>query len=539
MRRHGRSRLLRVMRGYRHLKDTDQLDLIHQIKHDFENTSLAGRSQSASEMFFRDALPIAERVVKQYLMAKFVSLPFNRSVLASLVSPGRLNIHILPGAWRAVLKENGVPVSEFASMIAWWCGVLAAWMYGVVRLFSLLYKTSPQPGPAVADGLGGSAYFDGLSMRNRPRKDGPSYDIISWYASRADRGPDVDSITHNVLSMDPLSVDGLPVSHVNSALPRFAGWSQTGWFFAWSMGATVRSLAGLFIGRWWHALMLYEAGKATVASYHKQHRLAREYWFHNSGHIYRPLWTYAAEAKGSRINLYCYATNFSDFKRPEGYPLQSGNWSLMSWTKYTVWDTYQKAFIERAVGSGVEIEIAGEIPFTDSDEPLPAIPSGSLAVFDVQPVRSSFYRMLGQRLEYYVPKNSIAFLLDIEAACQRCNLKMVLKRKREIGKLAHPDYSALIKKISGNSTNLVAINPDIAAHRVIEAADLVVSMPFTSTAMIGRKLGKPSCFYDAHGLIEFDDRAAHGIQVIRGREALIEWVRSHKAGQAPERNNEQ
>lgn len=529
----------RVMRGYRHLRETERLDLIHQIKHEFENTSFADRSPPASEMFFRDATPIAEQVVKQYLMTRIVSLPFNRSVLASMVSPGRINIHILPVAWRAVLQKNGVPVSEFASMIAWWCSILAAWAYGVVRVYSLLFKTCPRQGPAVADGLGGSAYFDGLSIRNRPRKDGPSNDIISWYASRTGRDGNVNSITHNVASMGPFSIDGLPVSYVNSALPRFTRWSQTGRYLAWSVGATLRSFAGLFIGRWWHALMLFEAGKATVANYQKQHRLAREYWFHNSGHIYRPLWTYAAETKGSQINLYCYATNFSDFKRPEGYPLQSGNWSLMTWTRYTVWDSYQKAFIERAVGSDAKIEIAGEIPFADSDESLPDIPSGSVGVFDVQPVRPSFYQVLGQRLEYYVPKNSIAFLADIEAACQKCDLKMVLKRKREIGKLAHPDYSGLIKKMTGNSTSLIAINPDIAAHRVIEAADMVISMPFTSTAMIGRKLGKPSCFYDAHGLIELDDRAAHGIPVIRGREALIEWVRSHKTGRAPERNNKQ
>ena len=491
-----------------------------------------------SERFFPHAVPVAEQLVKQYLLVRFVSLPFNRGVLASLVSQGQLNVHVLPGAWRKVLSRNGVPVSEFASMIAWWCTMLIAWGYGSARIISLLYKTRPQAGTSAAT-LREAAYFDALSPRNKPRTDRPSFDVFSWYASRSGRDGNVTSIAHGVASMEPVSVDGLPVRFAASFLPRFVRWSQSGRYLIWSIYAISSAFAGLMTGRWWNALLLSEAGKAAGAELHYSGELAREYWFHNSGHLYRPLWTYAAEAKGSRIGLYCYATNFSDFKRPDGYPPQSGNWSLMTWTNYTVWDTYQEAFIRRAVGSDVEIEIAGEIPFADSDEPLPAIPPGSVAVFDVQPVRASFYQALGQRLEYYVPKNCNAFLMDIETACRDSGLSMLLKRKREIGSLAHPQYKDMIKKISGNSSDLVAINPDIAAHRVIEAADMVISMPFTSTAMIGRKLGKPSCFYDAHGLIEQDDRAAHGIPVIRGHEALIEWVRSHKKRPAPERNEKQ
>lgn len=530
----------RAMRGYRHIRETNRLDLINRIRHDLENTSIADRSAPASEMFFREALPIAERVVRQYLMARFVnSLPFNRGVLASLVSPNQYNVHIVPGAWRTVLKEHGVPVSEFASMMVWWSALLAAWAYGTVRALLLLYKTRPQSEPIAKRSLSQAAFFDTLSPRNKPRGNGSSHDVLSWYASRSQRDGKITWIAHDVTALAPTSVAGLPVRNVGSSLSRFEDWSQTFRLLVWSVYAVGYAFAGLLTGRWWHALMLSEAARASVAALHYPGGLACEYWFHNSSHIYRPLWTYVAEGAGSQINLYCYSTNFNDFKRPEGYPLQSGNWSLMSWTRFTVWDTYQEAFIQRAVGADAQIEIAGEIPFADSDEELPAIPPDSVAVFDVQPVRPSFYRALGQRLEYYVPRNSSAFLLDIESACRDCQLNMLLKRKREIGSREHPSYKRLVEKLSGNSSGFIAINPDIAAHRVIEAADIVISMPFTSTALIARKLGKPSCFYDANGLIELDDRAAHGIPVIRGREALIEWVRSHKTGRAPERNMKQ
>jgi hypothetical protein len=41
-------------------------------------------------------------------------------------------------------------------------------------------------------------------------------------------------------------------------------------------------------------------------------------------------------------------------------------------------------------------------------------------------------------------------------------------------------------------------------------------MPFTSTALVARNLGKPSYYYDPSGIIQKDDRAAHGIPVISG-----------------------
>jgi polysaccharide biosynthesis PFTS motif protein len=49
-------------------------------------------------------------------------------------------------------------------------------------------------------------------------------------------------------------------------------------------------------------------------------------------------------------------------------------------------------------------------------------------------------------------------------------------------------------------------------------------MPFTSTALIGRELGKPSIYYDPFGQIQKDDRAAHGIKVVTGEKELHDWM---------------
>ena len=46
------------------------------------------------------------------------------------------------------------------------------------------------------------------------------------------------------------------------------------------------------------------------------------------------------------------------------------------------------------------------------------------------------------------------------------------------------------------------IDSSVSARRLIEECDAIISMPFTSTAIIGKELGKPSIFYDASASIE-------------------------------------
>ena len=54
--------------------------------------------------------------------------------------------------------------------------------------------------------------------------------------------------------------------------------------------------------------------------------------------------------------------------------------------------------------------------------------------------------------------------------------------------------------------------------------DLVISMPFTSTAIIAKEMGKPSIYYDALGSIEIN--TSHGIPVIKSKTELRGWYYS-------------
>jgi polysaccharide biosynthesis PFTS motif protein len=138
-------------------------------------------------------------------------------------------------------------------------------------------------------------------------------------------------------------------------------------------------------------------------------------------------------------------------------------------------------------------------------------------------MRDAYYQILGIDFEYYTPKTANQFLSDIFDVLRECGGAMVLKRKRKIGKLAHPEYRQFVEKSDGRS-NFVVVDPDVAAFRLIEDCVAVISMPFTSTALLGRELGKPSIYYDPSGLVQKGDRAAHGIEILCGVGQLRKWM---------------
>ena len=99
---------------------------------------------------------------------------------------------------------------------------------------------------------------------------------------------------------------------------------------------------------------------------------------------------------------------------------------------------------------------------------------------------------------------------------------MVHKIKRK-NKKAHKKYMQNLKKLK-KQPNYIEINPSLGATNVIKQAKACISMPFTSTALIAKHEGKPSVFYDPSGIIQKDDRAAHGVSVLTDIDELQEWV---------------
>jgi polysaccharide biosynthesis PFTS motif protein len=526
------SNLKKALEGYDILRSAESLDKINNIKLDLTKNRLGSIDRKASKIIFGKAAEQAELVTRQYLLMHFADLNLNKQILESIAEPEKGITLKLPAEWRKTISSHQVNVSKLRSAYHWNHFLLSTLLTNGILLLRIIYDCVLQiltiRKTAAKSMVEKYTYFFSLNGTNFPQPDkaGISHDFVSWYINWSGRNKDVQSIYHNVKGQESMHWKGVDISYLDNPFPPLYTRQALIDYFFWCVRAVFISIISIFTGRWWNILILEEAIYAAKMRYQETDLIAKEYCFNNSGWIYKPLWTYEAEAKGSKIHFYFYSTNCetlasSSKKADFHYGYQS-----MNWPHYLVWDKYQEDFVRNATDNNSKISIVGPIWFATSSRELEAFPEKTIAVFDVQPVRDAFYKTLGVSFEYYIPKVCNQFLADILEVSKSMNYTMALKRKRDIARKIHPSYRNFIKTIE-NSDNFVSVDSSISAIKVIENSSLIISMPFTSTAILGRELNKPSVFYDPLNMLQKDDQAAHGIQIISGIEELYAWVNAN------------
>lgn len=524
----GKKRMRNLMRGYRFLKASGDINKISNVKLILTNTKIYQCKSGISKIIFGTATKDAELIIRQYLLIRVGELNLNEVLLRISGKNGSKVVHPMPENWRKILQQNGFEVNNLLSSLAWNIFILLMLARGIKSIITISYKSFIEIMLPSSPQLGRYAFFDDLSKINLPisssKKD--RYDIISWYLQWTGKVDKLDTICHSVKNVESRNSQEIPIHYIKTFLMPLTNLLKLMHFIAWGILAVMLSFIDLFRNRWWHAFLLAEAAKAKQLRLQKPANLARVYLLHVSSYIYRPLWSYEAEAKGSQIICYFYSINCESFKQANAAPTEIPfGFQAMNWPNYLVWDNYQADFVRRAVGPDANIEIVGPIFFGGSNIDAKLIPKRTFAIFDVQAYRSSYYQTRALNFDYYTPKIVNQFLLDISQIMIEFDYFFALKCKRKIGKLAHPSYRAILLELS-NIKKCIVIDPDVSASALIERCDAVISLPFTSTAILGIKAKKPSVFYDPLSMLQKDDPAAHGIEIIQGRNNLKLWVKS-------------
>lgn len=506
------------------LNDNNSLGLISIIKNEFSNTKLSVGHLNSSFFPSLNTLPDYEITYKQFIFIKCINLNFNRKILFSIGCNNKFITHPLPFEWRLVLEDHGFKANTILNRFVWFIFVLKCYLKGIISILKYnylnLFKNKIN--------FGNFVYFDGLVPLNLPTSKNyeSSSNIISWYLTYFRSSLKIDNICHSVSNAERFSINSIGIRYIPSAvLPLSKLFTITKYIY-WSFNTILLSIVELFRCNFIHHILLEDINFLKLIQLSDLH--ADEYYFHNSNHIYRPLWTYALEVN-SKIVFIFYSTNCETFKRIDGYPLQENCWNLVTWSNYLVWDEYQKSFLERNIkfkNHLFSIKIVGSIWFTDSTKELSDLPKPYIAVFDIQPMRIVRYHLLGLSFDYYNSNNCIMFVDQIFKIAVKNNLTIVFKKKRNIGSLADKKYENLINRLS-KSKNFLIVDPDVSAHKVITNASAVISMPFTSTALIAKEYCKPSIYFDPTSYVQIDDRAAHGIPILNNTNLLGEWLLSN------------
>lgn len=520
-----RSRARKMIRGYRKLRAEGSLHKIQDLKESLTKTDLLIPQKKFSKLIFGSSLPSAEIVVRQYLLLNVGFLNLNNAILIAQNKKNRKVIAAIPKQWHDSFAKNNLYLNGVACALLWHLTIFCFTLYGILKIFQTLCETfiSLKRKKLIKEKY---VYFSNLSLSNLPniKNFEQSFDIISWYLQWTGRNKHIKNIHHDVNNTNEYSIKNVILRFQPNPVPPLRGLSMIARYLLWTLQVIFLVLFDMLRGRWWHGLLLNQSALSNKARLLSIEDFASEYYFHNSSWLYRPLWTYEAEKGGSKITMYFYSTNCQSFKRGDGdNPIFIG-YNSMSWTNYLVWDSYQADFIRKCVGSSVSIDIVGPIWFQSGTENISNDHVPFIAVFDVTPFRVLRYCQHALAEEYYVPDVVNKFLEDIIDIVGANNRNVGWKIKRNIGKSAHPRYRKLSDQLREES-RVIVIGADQSARSVIELADAVISMPFTSTALIARELGKPSIYYDPSGLIFKDDPAAHGIPLINSIVELNSWIR--------------
>lgn len=517
-----RASIRNLMRGYRFLKETGQMDLLIRIKDDLTHTTLNQSKGSTSRLFFGAGFKYSDIILKQFLILRFANLAFNSAILCA-IGNGRKKLYIpIPYEWRLVLEKYGFETDTFWNKIIWFWKVTYFYNYGIfVGFRSLLLVFGKKQDSASFDKTT-SVYFNGLISSNLPQNNRIGYDIISWYTRWNNRSKDIEAYCHSVKNISRTHINEIPVIYVSSALATLHRLSQISKFLLGLIWMSFLSFINLLRGKYWNALLLGESLQSFYFRLLNPKDIFADYLFHNSAYLFRPIWTYDAEERGSRVLFYFYSTNIERFKELEGYGIQPYSWQLISWPNYLVWDEYQADFINRAVGYDKNIEIVGPIFFQDSSVELVELPKNSVVVFDIQPHRESLSQTYDGAVEYFTSNVVNKFLEDIHFSCKKNGLIMILKRKRN-SNLIDKRYRTLLENFS-QSENFISIDPDVSAFRLIKETDVIISMPFTAPSIIAKNYGKSALYYDPIGIIQKDDRGAHGVQILTGLKELDMFI---------------
>lgn len=513
------------MRGHRLLRKRGNLGLIASIQSELTEKSINMDTKELAPSIFGPAIKNAELVVRQYLLLRLGGVGLATALLYALAHPAAKVAYPIPHQWRMILEKHGFQLSHWRCELLWRLYSFTLWGHGIVQIWRTVYSAvSQSPDRSLARER--YVYFVGLSRGNLPQREGgiSSHDIVSWYLQWRGRDRQISSIRHSVGANDTIKLGEVTVVPQSAPLPSLSGMHSVLRFLLWGAAAASTSLANLVRGHCWNALLLNQAVQRVQAALLPADLLATEYFFHNSQWMYRPLWTYELDSKGSTASLYFYSTNCERFKDARGYPSPHYGYAAMNWPRYLVWDGYQADFVRRVTGGASEVVEVGPIWFTSSTQELDGVRERSVALFDVTPFRHSKFCEFGMDNLFYTSEVANAFVRDVVELSRQVGADVLWKRKRNVARSAHPKYRSFIDLLNyGNDIRLVA--PEISAIRVIQASQAVISMPFTSTALIARSLGVPSVYYDPSGIVQRDDRAAHGIEILIGRHELDQWLK--------------
>ena len=524
------SYLRSIIRGYRYLKNKNNLSLIWKFKRDLTNTKLKVSDKIYDKFFFinnnRDSKEITFR---QFILDNYLSSYFNRDILSYFgKNSSKRFIGGYPKEWLDYLSKNKIKVNYFQSLLIWKAKIILKIVLSIFDYFKIIkrtlickfninkFKNKTIYIDSVSDHLINSS-INGFTNINRIQNIICNSENEEFAVILEANSSEINSFKLNKKKI----YCEKSFSSLNSYKKIF---ELTNWYFK----SIIISFFDCFSSNGLRAFLISESLKTKVYEINYSNQTLNYAFFSCSNWIYKPLWTYLAEKLGTNVFFYFYSINtyqLSMNKKDKFENLINYGWESNSWKNYFVWNKFQKHFINLLPNKS-NVIISGPILHEDElcgnlSSKIIQLPK-KIAIFDISIFRDFLYKTEGMKTIYETPEIGIKFIKDIIFLCRKKNIQILYKKKRSFSKNIHPKYENFISNISESFFH--SIEPTTSLNYLFRNANGCISFPFTSTSLIAKYSNIPSCFYDPSGKLIINVYQSHNIETIQSISKLDEWL---------------
>ena len=496
--------------------ESGEIGALHHLSVNLSQTPFPSIANNSSPYFFGVTGVDAELAARQFIASKRLGILLNKEILHCTKS--RRAKLTLPKLWRDEVQQSGLLAHNGGSGITWITFVMLAFFYGILisaKIFFTREKATDENGEL-------SAYVYGLN-RGGETSDLNLNNFLDWYKHFGLSSAGIKSIFHNVKIENPTENPQFFLHNQTFRVPPLKGALTRFKFFCWVVWAIVVAVVNSILGKWWYPLMLSEAAYMKAMQLQPKERVPKQLLFNNSDFIYQPLFALEAQRRGANVALAYYSVNIELFPENDESLQQSFGWVIGSWKTHLVWTAAHQNYISNLLEYTPKFILSRAMPLADIDTPLPVVNGPTIAVFDMTAFRRSFYCLIGQTSEYYTEANVVEFWKMVIKAAREAGITLMIKRKRQLGSQYQTDTFQKKLKLLYSET-VIEIDENVAAESLIDHCDGVVSIPFTSTSVIGLDRGKPSVYFDSTGRLNKPLAMDHGVPVLADFQKLKIWM---------------
>lgn len=516
-----KSEVLFRMRGFSYLKKKGDLRKILELKKELTITKIRSIANEKKWIlnFFFGQIDNPELLVRQYLLMRFGYFNFNRSVFFNLGKKTKF-LHPIPPDWFFLINKYNLNLNKLGSSIWFRINVFFNFFISIFFFITFLFQSLFFKKNTFS--CNHVIFYNILSKYCFPsEQNNQKYTLIKWYLDlKQTKKINIKKIFHNK-NLKKYKYKDILIENYKHIFPRLS-FKNYILFFIESIFIIIFSFFLIFLDKWFYALMLKDILLNNYYRKINKKLIAKQYLFDNSNFVYRPLWTHYAEKKGSEIICYFYSTNCMEIEENKKHSSIGWGYRAMDWPIYYVWDHYQKKFIEEISNKNKTIVECGPIYFLDKKFNIIKNIKKQITIFDIQPRRSSVICSRVEPIYYYNDRNMIKFLDDIVNLAIKKKYNILLKQKRKYNYVVSKKYINYVEKLSLKN-NIKIVDQNISPIKLIDASNASLSIPFTSSSLYSSIMSKKTAYYDPISIINKDNIAAHGIEVINGKNELDLW----------------